>query len=588
MTTMRSMNPDAPNFVDASAAAARYANFINEPKYVAANNFFDTLKKEKLANELKAEEFRRYNQEFGLKEASANREKLKFDKEVNTDKALIDFQNQIGRASAGGAMSDQQGAQLANEYDRLLKTVGEDEAARIINDKAQSYGRADAKKASEDPYYRAELIKGVALPSGNLDPKSLIDLRNSQIIRNEALGQRKDDLETRAKERAEDLWFKKQELAMRQAERNERAQEKLNAKKAVAELVGLSMNEDQNRSSSGAYYNVNQVNTGNKILKDNVSIPEGEGSKELSEMDEITNKINSLSSKNLNKDGKQINFANKDEAFKAYMEENPEAANSNAAIKGIDRSLKGASNLASATIKNMFLPSEGLGKAFDKSKQIFMSDVEREEYNKKLDEAKAKEAQESLKSSDKDDKAKSGNISFEDYWSLKKQQQTLDNAELGKLQEELGKKSLTYSDNLANKYGVDEIKSVPKEMTPYEAKIHVTKNTVKSLIARGVSEENALKLGSEAGDKAFISQSNYINNVNKDAKESAKNRYTEVKEEKKAIEKKIETLEKYKLKIGESREKEIWYDSELLKISEAQDGLDNEISRLKKELANLK
>ena len=588
MTTMRSMNPDAPGFVDASAAAARYANFVNEPKYEVANAYFDKLDKEKLANELKAEEVRRYNQEFGLKQAAANREKLKFDREINTDKALIDFQNQIASASSGGVASMEQGAQLANEYDRLLKTVGEDEAARIINDKAQKFGAQDAKRASEDPYYRAELIKGLSLPSGNIDPKSLIDLRNSQIIRNETLGQRKDDLETRAKEREEDLWFKKQELAMRQAERNERAREKLDAKKAVAELVGLSMNEDQNRSSSGAYYNVNQVNTGNKILKDDVSIPEGEGSKELSEMDEITNKINSLSSKNLNKDGKQINFANKDEAFKAYMEENPEAANSNAAIKGIDRSLKGASNLASATIKNMFLPSEGLGKAFDKSKQIFMSDVEREEYNKKLDEAKAKEAQESLKSNDKDDKAKSGNISFEDYWSLKKQQQTLDNAELGKLQEELGKKSLTYSDNLANKYGVDEIKSIPKEMTPHEARIYATKNAVNSLVARGVSEKNALKLGLEEGEKAFKFQTNYINNVNENAKETAKNRYTEVKEEKKALQDQIKTLESRKFDIGKSKESKIVYNGKTVKLSEVQDSLDNEISRLKKELAELK
>lgn len=588
MTTMKSMNPDAPGFVDASAAAARYANFVNEPKYQVANAYFNKLDKEKLANELKAEEVRRYNQEFGLKEASANREKLKFDREINTDKALIDFQNQIGRASAGGAMSDQQGAQLGDEFDRLLKTVGEDEAARIINDKAQKFGAQDAKRAENDPYYRAELIKGVSLPSGNIDPKSLIDLRNSQIIRNEALGQRKDDLETRAKEREEDLWFKKQELAMRQAERNERAREKLDAKKAVAELVGLSMNEDQNRSSSGAYYNVNQVNTGNKILKDGVLIPENEGSEKLSEMDEITNKINSLSSKNLNKDGKQINFANKDEAFKAYMEENPEAANSNAAIKGVDRSLKGASNLASATIKNMFLPSEGLGKAFDKSKQIFMSDVEREEYNKKLDEAKAKEAQESLKSNDKDDKAKSGNISFEDYWSLKKQQQTLDNAELGKLQEELGKKSLTYSDNLANKYGVDEIKSVPKEMTPHEARIYATKNAVNSLVGRGVDPENALKLGLEEGEKAFKFQTNYINNVNENAKETAKNRYTEVKEEKKALQDQIKTLESRKFDIGKSKESKIVYNGKTVKLSEAQDGLDNEISRLKKELANIK
>jgi hypothetical protein len=105
------MNPDAPNFVDASGAAARYANFVNEPKYQVANAYFDKLDKEKLAEEARAEDFRRYNQEFGLKQAAANREQSKYDRELNTNKALIDFQNQIGRASAGGAMSDQQGVQ---------------------------------------------------------------------------------------------------------------------------------------------------------------------------------------------------------------------------------------------------------------------------------------------------------------------------------------------------------------------------------------------------------------------------------------------------------------------------------------------
>lgn len=523
-----------------------------------------------------------------LRKLQEEREQFKFDKEVNTDKALIDFQNQLGRASAGGAMSNEQGIQLGDEFDRLVKTVGEEEAARIINDKAQKFGAEDAKRAESDPYYRAELIKGVALPSGNLDPKSLIDLRNSQITRNETLGQRKDDLETRAKEREEDLWFKKQELAMRQAEKNERAQEKLEARKAVAELVGLSMNEDQNRSSSGAYYNVNQVNTGNKILKDGTVIPEGEGSQELSEIDKISEKINSLSSKNLNKDGKQINFANRDEAFKAYLEENPDAANSNAAVKSIDRSLKGASSLASATLKSMFLPSDAIGKSFDKTKQAFMSDAEREEYNKELEKAKAKEAQEALNSNDKNDKAKSGNISFEDYWNLKKQQQTLDNAELKKLQDELGNKSVTYSDNLANKYGVDEIKSVPKEMTPHEARIYATKNAVNSLVGKGVDPENALKLGLEEGEKAFKFQTNYINNVNENAKETAKNRYTEVKEQRKALQDEIKTLENRKFDIGKNKESKIVYNGSTVKLSEVQDSLDNEISRLRKELANLK
>ena len=593
---MASLMPDVgnvrPDTVGAGklyqAAMEGFQRSLNAPM-----ERIERLQAKQLAEEARAEELRRYNQEFGLKQAAANREQAKYDKEVNTDKALIDFQNHIASASAGGVMSNQQGAQLGDEYNRLIKTVGEEEAARIINEKAQKFGAEDSKRAESDPYYRAELIKGVALPSGNIDPKSLIDLRNSQIIRNETLGQRKEDLEIRKQERkedleirkqerAEDLWLKKQELEIRKAEKNERDREKLEAKKAVAELVGLSMNEDQNKSSSGAYYNVNEVKTGKKILKDGMSIPEDKDSKELSEMKALADKIDSLASKN------KINYGNRDEAFKAYMEENPEAANSNAAIKGIDRSLKGASSLASLALKKIFLPSEGLGQAFDKSKQIFMSDVEREEYNKKLDEAKAKEVQESLKSNNKDNKAKSENISFEEYWGLKKQQQDIDNAEIGKLQKQLENKGLEYYDNLTKKYGVDEVKSVPKEMTPHEARIYATKNTVQALIAKGVSEENALKLGAEEGEKAFKFQTNYINNVNEDAKESAKNRYAEVKEEKKSIEKKIETLENRKFEIGKNKEGKIVYNGQTVKLSEVQDDLDNEISRLKKELANIK
>ena len=583
MTTMKSMNPDAPGFVDASAAAARYANFINEPKFKVANKFFDDLNKEKLAEEARAEDFRRYNQEFGLKEAAANREQSKYDRELNTNKALIDYQNQIGRASAGGAMSDQQGAQLGDEFDRLLKTVGEEEAARIINEKAQKFGAQDAKRASEDPYYRAELIKGVSLPSGNIDPKSLIDLRNSQIIRNETLGQRKDDLATREKERAEDLWFKKQELAMRQAEKNERAQEKLNAKKAVAELVGLSTMDDPNMSSSGVLYNVNQVKTGNKTIPNGVSIPEGEGSEDLSKIKALGDRIDALASKN------KINYEDRDKAFEAYKKENPEAANSSEAGKVVDRAFEGAvKNVSDGMINGMSLPGKILAVGLDKAKPLFMTDIEREEYNKKLDETKAKELQESLKSDSPGEKAKPGNISFDDYWKLKKDQQAIDNAELGKLQKELEDTGYKYYNNAANKYGVDEVKSVPKEMTPHEAKIHVTKNTVKSLIARGVSDENALKLGLEEGEKAFKFQTNYINNVNENAKETAKNRYTEVKEEKKAIDGEIKELRKLKNKIGTGGEDKVWYGSELLPIPRAQEEIDNDISELNRKIDNLK
>lgn len=517
-----------------------------------------------------------------LRKLQEEREQFKFDKEVNTDKALIDYQNQIGRASAGGAMSDQQGTQLGDEFDRLVKTVGEEEAARIVNDKAQKFGAQDAKRAESDPYYRAELIKGVALPSGNLDPKSLIDLRNSQIIRNETLGQRKDDLETRAKEREEDLWFKKQELEMRQAERNERAQEKLDAKKAVAEIVARSITGDKNTSSSGILYDVNEVKTGNKTIPNGASIPEDKGSKELSEMKVLRDRIDALASKN------KINYDDRDKAFEAYKKENPEAANSSEAGKEVSRAFEGAVNNVSSMAKTMLPRTDLFGKTYDKWNEAFMSDIEREEYNKKLDETKAKELQESLKSNSPGEKAKPGNISFDNYWKLKKDQQAIDNAELGKLQKELEDTGLKYYNNLANEYGVDEVKSVPKEMTPHKAKIYTINETLNALSAKGIAPEIAIKFASEEGEKAEKKQADFINNVNKDAKESAKNRHAEVQEAKKAIEKKIETLDKYKRDIGDNKEKKIWYDEKLRTISEVQMLVGEEISKLERQRDNLK
>ena len=70
--------------------------------------------------------------------------------------------------------------------------------------------------------------------------------------------------------------------------------------------------------------------------------------------------------------------------------------------------------------------------------------------------------------------------------------------------------------------------------------------------------------------------------------EKAKNRYTEVREEKKALQNKIDTLEKRKFEIGKNKESEIVYNRKTVKLSEAQAGLDDEISMLKKELADIK
>ena len=50
----------------------------------------------------------------------------------------------------------------------------------------------------------------------------------------------------------------------------------------------------------------------------------------------------------------------------------------------------------------------------------------------------------------------------------------------------------------------------------------------------------------------------------------------------------IKTLEKRKFDIGDNKESKIVYNGKTVKLSEVQNSLDDEISRLKKELAELR
>ena len=238
MTTMRSMNPDAPNFVDASAAAARYASFVNEPKYQVANKYFDDLKKEKEAADLKAEELRRYNQEFGLKQAAANREQAKYDRELNTDKALLDYQNIIRGTSQGGILNSNEGMSLANEYQKLVGTVGEDRAAEIINSKAQMLAQQDAKRAQSDPFYTANKIQGLTINGdryGSIDPTKLIDMQtgivNDYVKRGESL---RDHTATQAY-RNQTLALEREKMNQALNKEKEESKQFANYLKAIAE-----------------------------------------------------------------------------------------------------------------------------------------------------------------------------------------------------------------------------------------------------------------------------------------------------------------------------------------------------------------
>ena len=112
---MASLIPDVGNVRPDTAGAVRLYQTAIEGFQRSLNAPMERIERLQ-AKQLEQD---RYNQEFALKQAAANRDQSRYDREVNTDKALIDYQNQIARASAGGSISDAQGIQLGDEFDSI-------------------------------------------------------------------------------------------------------------------------------------------------------------------------------------------------------------------------------------------------------------------------------------------------------------------------------------------------------------------------------------------------------------------------------------------------------------------------------------
>ena len=194
MAVMESKNPVIPRINSLGSLANAYTNFISKPEFENTRNILQGYVNEQEKEALKAQEQERYNQEFGLKQAAANREQSKYDRELNTDKALLDYQNIIRGTSQGGILNSNEGMSLANEYQKLVGTVGEDKAAEIINSKAQMLAQQDAKRAQSDPFYAANKIQGLTINGdryGSIDPTKLINMQtgivNDYVKRGESL-----------------------------------------------------------------------------------------------------------------------------------------------------------------------------------------------------------------------------------------------------------------------------------------------------------------------------------------------------------------------------------------------------------------
>lgn len=127
----------------------------------------------------------RYNKGFALQQAQADRQQAMHDRTLNSDKALVDYQNIIHGTAQGGILDNTQGQSLANEYQSLINSgKSEEEAAKSINTKAQMLAQQDAKKAQSNPYYAANKVQGVAINGnryGDIDPTALINLQRNMV-----------------------------------------------------------------------------------------------------------------------------------------------------------------------------------------------------------------------------------------------------------------------------------------------------------------------------------------------------------------------------------------------------------------------
>ena len=225
---------------------------------------------------------------------------------------------------------------LDDKFDAKQRESMTNEALALIENKdaflsgkisAENKAYADALSQISDPAERARMEQEIksyqtsgqqkqswinsTLGQSNIDNSKILDLKRD--IEKEAESKRRFDLQL-AETRATRAEIKK--------ERDEREKEKLDARKAAAEIVARSIAGDKNTSSSGILYDVIEEKTGKKTIKDGTVIPEGEGSEELKKMKILSDRIDALASKN------KINYENRDVAFEAYKKENPEAANS--------------------------------------------------------------------------------------------------------------------------------------------------------------------------------------------------------------------------------------------------------------------
>lgn len=143
-------------------------------------------------------------------------------KEKDTQQAMLDYNNAISRSSTSGTMTDVQNQALGNEYERLSSQFGSDKAAQIVSDKASSLGSADASKLKSSPQLAYERVSQLELPTGNIDPLKLIEMKEQKLSTLEDRQKAIDDKLWDEKKFNADQDYKNKSLSLQQSEANAR------------------------------------------------------------------------------------------------------------------------------------------------------------------------------------------------------------------------------------------------------------------------------------------------------------------------------------------------------------------------------
>lgn len=170
--------------------------------------------------------------------------KAERDKKANTEKSLLDFQNQMSNYETSGIVDANKGIALSNEYDNLKASGKSDaEASNIIQNRINSIEQQDKKMLDESPIARYDRINSLKISGDGIDPTMLITLKNQKLKELMDAEDKKQDRAFDEKKFNQDVAESNRNynLQMQQFNKNQEDKEKEIASQAIANSIPSSM-----------------------------------------------------------------------------------------------------------------------------------------------------------------------------------------------------------------------------------------------------------------------------------------------------------------------------------------------------------